>query len=252
MKAKKSYGQHFLHDERIAERIAHSLQGEGKYTQLLEIGPGTGNLTKHLLPLPYDLQVCEADPDMVGYIQNNFPALLGKIHAGDFLQFNFEEHYQAQVGVIGNFPYNISSQIVVKVVDNRHLIPEMVGMFQKEMADRVVAPPGSKTYGQLGVLAQAFFDTEYLFTVKPGSFNPPPKVQSAVIRLTRKANQDLGCDEQRFRSMVRAAFNQRRKMLRNSLSAYFPAEYMMDLPGFTRRPEVLSVADFVELANIKL
>jgi 16S rRNA (adenine1518-N6/adenine1519-N6)-dimethyltransferase len=249
--AKKSFGQHFLKDEPIAARIAEAVPLLEGCARLLEIGPGTGMLTKYLLKRQgYELAAVEADRDMVAHLGRHFPELAGRVHLGDFL----ETDLPALMGngpfvVAGNFPYNISSQILVKIVDNRSLVPAMVGMFQREMAERVCAPPGNKVYGALSVLVQAFYRTEFLFGVKPGSFNPPPKVQSAVIRLTRRDEGPLGCDEARFRTLVRTAFGQRRKMLRNSMAGFFPKEILAQDPFFTKRPEQLGVADFVEMAN---
>ncbi|MBL7826329.1 MAG: ribosomal RNA small subunit methyltransferase A, partial [Saprospiraceae bacterium] len=231
--AKKSYGQHFLKHDAIASRIAESLLQAGVTKLVLEVGPGMGMLTKHLLAHPeYQTYAVEADRDMVEYLQKNFPQwppdhLIFK----DFLDVNFQEHLgAAPFCLIGNFPYNISTQILFKVLDWRQQIPEMVGMFQKEVADRVVSKPGSKVYGITSVLSQAFYKTEYLFTVERGSFNPPPKVLSAVIRLTRKDGFELGCDEALFRKIVKTAFNQRRKMLRNTLKPFFPNEQLMSDP----------------------
>ena len=245
---KKSFGQHFLHDELIAERIADSLSG--RYNQVLEVGPGMGMLTKYLLAKPgIDLKVSEADRDMVAYLNLHMPALKDRILEGDFLKLNMKEVFQGEYAVIGNYPYNISSQIFIAVIDNRDRIPEMSGMFQKEVAERISALPDSDAYGILSVFAQAWFEPEYLFTVKPGSFNPPPKVMSGVIRLTRKENYTLDCNEKLFRTVVRSAFAQRRKMLRNTLSALLPREYLMDDPFYTRRAETLGVEDFVRITQ---
>lgn len=250
--AKKSFGQHFLKDEPIAARIAEGVPAFEGCRKLLEVGPGTGMLTRQLLKLEgRELSVIDADRDMIAYQEKYFPQLAGRIHFGDILAANLPALMgEEQFVVAGNFPYNISSQILVKIVDNRSWIPGMAGMFQREMADRVCAPPGNKVYGALSVLVQAFYRTEFLFLVKPGSFNPPPKVHSAVIRLYRHENQDLGCDEARFRRFVRAAFGQRRKMLRNSLAPFFSKEMLAAEPIFTQRPEQLGVADFVRLANM--
>ena len=252
MYAKKSYGQHFLKNDGIAARIADSLQLAARTGRVLEVGPGTGMLTKHLLRHPeYATYVVEADRDMVGYLQKNYPELPAeRLIFKDFLEFNPAEVFgENEFCLIGNFPYNISTQILFKLLDDRARIPEMVGMFQKEVADRIVSPPGSKVYGITSVLAQAFYRTERLFTVEPGSFNPPPKVQSAVIRLTRKENYTLDCDEKLFRQLVKTAFNQRRKMLRNSLKPFFPAEKLMEDPFFRKRPEGLGWEEYVRLAK---
>jgi len=252
MYAKKSYGQHFLKNDSIAARIAGSLQLAARTGRVLEVGPGTGMLTKHLLQhAEYTTYVVEADRDMVGYLQKNFPELPAeRLIFKDFLEFNPAEVFgENEFCLIGNFPYNISTQILFKLLDDRARIPEMVGMFQKEVADRIVSPPGSKVYGITSVLAQAFYRTERLFTVEPGSFNPPPKVQSAVIRLTRKENFTLDCDEKLFRRLVKTAFNQRRKMLRNSLKPFFPAEKRMQDPFFQKRPEDLGWEEYVRLTK---
>jgi 16S rRNA (adenine1518-N6/adenine1519-N6)-dimethyltransferase len=242
MQAKKSYGQHFLKHDSIAARIAQGLLQARSTGLVLEVGPGMGMLTKQLLALEgFETWAVEADPDMVAYLQQHYPALQNRLIARDFLDFRPQDSLgERPFCLIGNFPYNISTQILFKMLDHRAQIPEMVGMFQKEVADRVVAPPGSKVYGITSVLMQAFYKTEYLFTVERGSFNPPPKVLSAVIRLSRKENFELGCPEPRFRQVVKTAFNQRRKMLRNTLKPFFPPEKLMNDPFFEQRPEQLS------------
>ncbi len=253
MKAKKSYGQHFLKEEPIAQRIAESLQLVDTYQDILEIGPGTGMLTKYLLRYPpaQKLTVVEADPDMVAYLKANYPQLPPEqIIQQDFLKMPINEHFEGkQFGLIGNFPYNISSQIVFKTIEYRTQIPEMVGMFQREVAERIAASPDCGEYGILTVLAQAFYDAKLLFVVKAGSFNPPPKVQSAVIRLSRKADLDLGCDEKIFKIAVKQAFGQRRKMLRNTLAGLLPKDILYSDDNFTKRAENFSIADFVQLTN---
>lgn len=251
MQAKKSYGQHFLKHDSIAARIADSLRLAASTGKVLEIGPGTGVLTRQLLDHPeFELWAVEADRDMVEVLQAQFPQLAGHLVFRDFLDFDPAEVFgDASFCLIGNFPYNISTQILFALLDYRRQIPEMVGMFQKEVADRVVSAPGSKVYGITSVLMQAFYETEYLFTVERGSFNPPPKVLSAVIRLTRKENFVLGCDEVLFRKMVKTAFNQRRKMLRNTLKPFFPAEYLASDPFFEKRPEQLGWQAYVDLTN---
>ncbi|MCB0578280.1 MAG: 16S rRNA (adenine(1518)-N(6)/adenine(1519)-N(6))-dimethyltransferase RsmA [Phaeodactylibacter sp.] len=251
MKAKKSYGQHFLNNEQIAARIADSLTLAGQaYDRVVEVGPGQGMLTRFLLEKPFELFAVEADRDMVLYISKHFPALKGRIVSGDFLKTPLPELMQEQpFALIGNFPYNISSQILFKMLKHRQYIPELVGMFQKEMADRVVAGPGSKTYGVISVLTQAYYQGEYLFTVDKENFSPPPKVQSAVIRLLRKEQQALGCDEKLFRRVVKQAFSQRRKMLRNTMKAFIKGDNLLNDPFFEQRPERLSLEDFVKLAN---
>lgn len=252
MQAKKSYGQHFLKNDSIAARIADSLQLASQTGVVLEVGPGMGMLTKFLLAhKEYQTFAVEADRDMVEYLQKNYPEWPAEnLIFRDFLDLDFHTVFgDKPFCLIGNFPYNISTQILFKLLDFRTQIPEMVGMFQKEVADRIVAPPGSKVYGITSVLAQAFYRTEYLFTVERGSFNPPPKVLSAVIRLTRKDNFDLGCDEQLFRQVVKTAFNQRRKMLRNTLKPFFQGELLMQDPYFEKRPEQLGWEEFAELSK---
>lgn len=246
MKPKKSYGQHFLRVESISEKIADSLLSNVK--EVAEIGPGQGMLTKYLLEKDYKLIAIEADKDMVGYLANHYPRL--KVVSEDFLKVKLEEYFNNEFAVIGNFPYNISSQIVFKIIEYKEQIPEMVGMFQKEMAERIVAPPGSKTYGVISVLTQAYYEGEYLFTVNREAFNPPPKVTSAVIRLTRKKNLDLGCDEKLFRRIVKTSFQQRRKMLRNTLKPFTQNKELLQDEFFQQRPERLSVVDFVRIANL--
>ena len=251
MRAKKSYGQHFLKHDSIAERIAASMQLADQTGRVLEVGPGMGMLTKFLLNNPaYLTWAVEADPDMVAHLEKQFPHWQNRLYTGDYLQFDATAFVGPEPYVlIGNFPYNISTQILFKMLDERAQVPEMVGMFQKEVADRVVAPPGSKTYGITSVLLQASYHTEYLFTVERGSFNPPPKVLSAVIRLTRKEKFVLDCDEKLFRTIVKTAFNQRRKMLRNTLKPFFNPEYLMENPYFEKRPETLGWEEYVQLTN---
>ncbi|MCF8244318.1 MAG: 16S rRNA (adenine(1518)-N(6)/adenine(1519)-N(6))-dimethyltransferase RsmA [Saprospiraceae bacterium] len=250
MRAKKSFGQHFLTNESIAQRIADSLTLETGKTNVLEVGPGKAMLTKYLLEKDFELKCVEADSDMVDFLNANYPALHGKIIAGDFLKLDLGSVFEGQpFCIIGNFPYNISSQIVFKMVEHRPIVPQLVGMFQKEMAQRIIAPPGGKDYGVISVLTQAFYEGKYLFSVAPGNFNPPPKVQSGVIRLVRK-EEALGCDEALFRKVVKQAFSQRRKMLRNTLKPFFeqrPEE--LEAVFFTQRPEVLSVREFVDLTK---
>ena len=250
MRAKKSYGQHFLTNEDIAQQIADALTVGREQSKVVEVGPGKGFLTKYLLEKNIDLKVVEADHDLVDFLHLNYIQLHGKIMAGDFLKLNLATIFPngQQFSIIGNFPYNISSQIVFKMIDDRERIPEMVGMFQKEMAKRIIASPGGKDYGVISVLTQAYYEGEYLFSVGNIHFDPPPKVQSGVIRLRRKEGT-LGCDEKLFRRIVKQAFSQRRKMLRNTLKPFFAGAFLMNDPYFTKRPEVLSVEEFVELAN---
>lgn len=253
MRAKKSYGQHFLTNEHYAHQIAHSLQLTDRYDQVLEVGPGQGMLTKHLLERKDDftLTVSEADKDMVAYIRGHYPELAERIVEGDFLKANLQQTFGGNsFGLIGNYPYNISSQILFKMLDNYELIPEMSGMFQKEVADRVIAGHGSKTYGVVGVLVQARYTGKLFLNVGPGNFSPPPRVESAVIRLVRRETP-LVPDERwgRFKHIVKSAFGMRRKMLRNSLKSAFTTEVLAGDPFFQRRPEQTSLEDFVELAN---
>ncbi len=249
MRAKKSYGQHFLNSEPIAERIADSLLLTDQYNEVLEIGPGQGMLTKYLLEKDYHLKVVEADKDMVAYLQQHYPQLSKDIISANFLSLNLKDYFKGSFAVIGNYPYNISSQILIKMIEYREQIPEMVGMFQKEVAERVVAGPGSKTYGVIGILVQVFFEPTYLFTVKRTHFSPPPKVQSAIIRLVRRETPLIE-DElwSTFKQVVKITFGQRRKMLRNTLKSFLEADDLQN-PRFQARPEQLSVVEFVELAK---
>lgn len=249
VRAKKHLGQHFLTDLNIAQRIAASLQLEVE-TPVLEIGPGMGVLTQFLIQdKNAQLSVIEIDTESVEYLHEHYPDL--NVIEGDFLKLNLQKIYSTPFCVVGNFPYNISSQIFFKVLENRELVPCCVGMIQKEVAERLAEPPGSKTYGILSVLLQAYYDIEYLFTVHEHVFQPPPKVKSAVIRLTRNSRQDLGCDEKLFFSVVKTSFNQRRKQLRNSLKPLLGK----DNPAFAsaifdERPERLSVDDFIGLTKL--
>ena len=250
VRPKKALGQHFLKDLQIAERIADTLSA---YHELpvLEVGPGMGVLTRFLLAAGHDLSVVELDGESVGYLQAHFPELEGKIIAGDFLRLDLSGLFPASFCLIGNYPYNISSQIFFKLLDYRDRIPCCSGMLQKEVAERLAAGPGSKTYGILSVLLQAWFDVEYLFTVSEHVFDPPPKVKSAVIRATRNGRTELGCDEVLFKSVVKTSFNQRRKTLRNSMKPLLGKDFPdYALPVFDKRPEQLSVEQFVELTKM--
>ena len=251
MKAKKSYGQHFLKDIAIAQNIANGLVHTQHYQKILEVGPGQGMLTQFLMEREEDLMVVEADRDMVLHLKKHYPELKDKIIAADFLKLKLELFFKEEpFALIGNFPYNISSQILFKMLEYKRQIPELVGMFQKEVAERIIAGPGSKTYGVISVLIQAFYEGEYLFTVDKSSFIPPPKVQSGVIRLVRKAKQELDCDETLFRQVVKIAFSQRRKMLRNTMKSFLEkTDPLLQDPFFNQRPEQLSVSDFVKLSN---
>lgn len=247
VKPKKFLGQHFLNNESIAEKIVGSLTMHGNYSKVLEIGPGMGVLTKILLSRKeFETVVIEIDFSAVDYLKNNFPELRGKIIEGDFLEMNLSEFSEKAFAIIGNFPYNISTQILFKAYDNRHIVSEIVGMFQKEVAERIASKPGNKSYGILSVLLQAYYDIEYLFTVDEHYFNPPPKVKSGIIRLRRNKNAHLDCDEKLFKTVIKTAFNQRRKTLRNALK---PITIKTDLPFLTKRAEELSYLDFVELTN---
>ena len=250
MKAKKSYGQHFLTNENYAERIAQSLRPELGYAQVLEVGPGQGMLTKYLLERDFRTTAVDADADMIDYMIAHYPMMSERLVRANFLRVDFAEILpEGPFGLVGNFPYNISSQIVFKMIDNKERIPEMVGMFQKEMAERIIAAPGGKDYGVISVLTQAYYTGEYLFTVKPGNFNPPPRVNSAVIRLTRKEDDGLGCSYKNFRRVVKQAFSQRRKMLRNTMKAFLKGSPLLTDEFFNIRPEKLSVEDFANLTR---
>ena len=248
VRPKKHLGQHFLKDTAIAERIVGSLTQHGDYQQVLEIGPGTGVLTQFLVQQPhYKLTVIEVDTESVAYLKQHYPAL--PILSEDFLKTRLDQHFSAPYAIIGNFPYNISSQIFFRVLDERQRVPEVVGMLQKEVADRLCAPPGNKTYGILSVLLQAYYSVEYLFTVEPHVFHPPPRVRSAVIRLQRNATIQLACDEVLFRRVVKQGFQNRRKTLRNALKPLNLSPAVQALPVLNQRAEQLSVANFVELTQ---
>ena len=247
VKAKKHLGQHFLNDEMIAKQIADTLMLEG-YKDVLEIGPGMGVLTKYILKKPVTTHVIEIDQESVEYLQANFLNLAPRIIQEDVLKYDFSSAFGTRpFGIIGNFPYNISTQIVFKVLENRVQIPEFSGMFQKEVAQRICEKQGSKVYGILSVLVQAFYEADYLFTVPPSVFVPPPKVESGVLRLTRKANYSLPCDERLFFRVVKSAFQQRRKTLRNSLKTYNLSDNLKANTIFDKRPEQLSVQAFIDL-----
>lgn len=250
IRAKKYLGQHFLTDKNIAGKIVASLQATDQYPQVLEVGPGMGILSDLLLQqTSLQTYLIDIDVESFQYLQDKYPQLGDRLINGDFLQLNFKDIFPGRFSIIGNFPYNISSQILFKILDNRQQVVQMVGMFQKEVAQRCAEKPGSKEYGILSVFLQAFYQVEYLFTVKPGVFNPPPKVSSAVIRLTRNAVDQLDCDEKLFWQVVKAGFNQRRKTLRNALSGLINKENLDNDPLLDLRAERLSVADFVALTN---
>lgn len=250
VRAKKHLGQHFLTDKNICRKIADQFRYHQECKRALEIGPGTGALTEYLLKQPdTDLYVMDVDIESIDYLKQHFPELEDRIFKRDFLKVDLEEIMGTEpFAVVGNFPYNISSQILFKCLDYRNQIPEIMGMFQKEVAERVAEKPGSKQYGIISVLLQTFYDIEYCFTVDEHVFNPPPKVKSGVIRCTRNERKELPCDEKLFIQVVKAGFNQRRKTLRNSLkkligNAEFEHEYL------SLRPEVLSIEQFIELTT---
>ena len=245
VRAKKHLGQHFLNDEQIAFDITNLLSD--KANNVVEIGPGMGVLTQYLVKKDCITEVVEIDRESVFYLRLNYPEL--EIHEGDFLQLDLKEQYPYSFSLIGNFPYNISSQIVFKVLENRIQIPFFAGMFQREVAERICEPPGSKKYGILSVLSQLYYETEYLFTVPPTVFNPPPKVDSAVIQLTRKQNIDLDCDEVLLKKVVKLSFQQRRKTLRNSLKTLNLPDNLREDSIFDLRPEKLSGDDFIHLTK---
>ncbi|HIT38505.1 MAG TPA: 16S rRNA (adenine(1518)-N(6)/adenine(1519)-N(6))-dimethyltransferase RsmA [Candidatus Caccoplasma intestinavium] len=249
VKPKKFLGQHFLKDMDIAQRIAETMIGYAG-VPILEIGPGTGVLTRFLLAAGHDLTVVEIDRESVAYLQAHFPELDNRILEEDFLKLRLDKTFPGRFCVIGNYPYNISSQIFFKVLDYKDLIPCCSGMIQKEVAERMASGPGNKNYGILSVLMQAWYDIEYLFTVPEHVFEPPPKVKSAVIRMTRNKVTDLGCSEQLFKQIVKTSFNQRRKTLRNSLKPILGKECpLYESPIFDKRPEQLSVDQFISLTK---
>ena len=249
VKPKKFLGQHFLTDLSVAERIADTLK-DYVGTPVLEVGPGMGVLTQYLIAKGHDLKVVELDRESVDYLHANFPELEGKVIGEDFLQLDLASMYDGQFCIIGNYPYYISSQIFFKVLDYRDQVVCCSGMLQKEVAERIAAGPGSKTYGILSVLLQAWYDIEYLFTVSEHVFNPPPKVKSGVIRLVRNNVRELGCDESMFKTIVKLSFGQRRKTLRNSLRSFAKNPEVLTDEIFNKRPEQLSVAEFIRLTNL--
>ncbi len=248
VRAKKHLGQHFLKDLGIARDIAHSLS-LNNYSKLLEVGPGMGVLTQFLIPLDTETFVIEIDKESVSYLKKHYPELDNHLIEGDFLKLPLQEIFKEPIAIIGNFPYNISSQILFKAIDHKDLIPEIVGMFQKEVAERVVSPPGSKKYGITSVLLQCYYDAEYLFTVDETVFDPPPKVKSAVIRLKRNDRDKLDCDEKKFIQVVKTAFGQRRKTLRNALKSLNLVDENTASQYLSLRAEQLSVEDFMNLTS---
>ena len=251
VRAKKHLGQHFLNDKSAALRIVDALQPELGFQQVLEVGPGMGVLSDILLPRVenYQTWMIDVDDESVSYLAKQYPDLGDRLIHGDFLALDFSQHFPGNLAIIGNFPYNISSQILFKILEERNKVVQMVGMFQKEVAERCVAKPGGKEYGILSVFLQAYYDVEYLFTVKAGAFTPPPKVLSGVMRMTRNERTTLDCDEKLFWRVVKAGFNQRRKTLRNALSAVIPKDRMSDNALYELRAERLSVSDFQDLTN---
>ena len=258
VKAKKHLGQHFLKDETIARKIAETLTYNG-YTNLIEIGPGTGVLTKYLLEQEVALVAMDLDTESILYLNQSFllehPQFIGrkstfKVIEADFLKYDIATIFKGeQFAITGNFPYNISTQIVFKLLELKEFVPEFTGMFQKEVAQRICEKEGSKTYGILSVLVQAFYDAEYLFTVAPSVFNPPPKVDSGVLRLKRKEKIEIDCNEKSLFKVVKAAFGQRRKTIRNSLKTFNLSDSLKEDTIFDKRPEQLSVIDFIALTN---
>ncbi len=258
VKAKKHLGQHFLTDEGIAQKIAETVTLNG-YRNVIEIGPGTGVLTKYLLKNDIDLVAMDLDEESIVYLNHSFPLEHNniinssgsfKVIEADFLKYNLHQLFGAeQFAITGNFPYNISTQIVFKMLEMKEQVPEFSGMFQKEVAQRICEKEGSKAYGILSVLVQAYYDAEYLFTVPPSVFNPPPKVHSGVLRLTRKKDYSLDCNEKLFYKVVKATFNQRRKTIRNGLKTFDLSDNLKEDPIFGMRPEQLSVLDFIALTK---
>lgn len=244
VKAKKHLGQHFLKDENIALKIVEGLSFDG-YDNILEIGPGMGVLTKYLIEKRPHLYLAEIDNESIDYLKNNYSVITDQNFVGDFLKQNFDFVNQEQIAIIGNFPYNISSQILFKIIDYYDQIPEMVGMFQKEVAERTAAVPRTKDYGILSVMVQAYYDVKYLFTVHENVFNPPPKVKSGVILLTRNPKDGLHGIESLFKQIVKTGFNQRRKKLSNALKPLHIPDHILSHPFLEKRAEELSVNDFI-------
>jgi 16S rRNA (adenine1518-N6/adenine1519-N6)-dimethyltransferase len=248
--AKKHLGQHFLKDETIAERIVDSLKPAGRYKEVLEIGPGMGVLSKFLFEKKiFNTRLIEIDKEAISYLKKHYPERTPQIIEGDFLALGLTELFKEPFAIIGNFPYNISTQILFKVLDNKEIVPECVGMFQKEVAERIASGPGNKAYGILSVLMQAYYDVELLFVLNQEDFSPPPKVKSAVLRFERKENFELGCDGKAFHRTVKTAFNQRRKTLRNALSSLINKNAIASIPYLDKRAETLTWQQFVELTN---
>jgi 16S rRNA (adenine1518-N6/adenine1519-N6)-dimethyltransferase len=249
VKAKKHLGQHFLTDENIARKIVEGLSFEG-YKNVMEVGPGMGVLTKYLLEKDQKIYLAEIDNESIEYLKKNYSKVSEETFVGDFLKQDFQFTNNEQIAIIGNFPYNISSQILFKIIDYYELIPEMVGMFQKEVAERTAAVPRTKDYGILSVLIQAYYDTSYLFTVHENVFNPPPKVKSGVIRITRNPKEGLAGNEILFKQIVKAGFNQRRKKLSNALKILNIPEALKTHEFMDKRAEELSVTDFISFTQL--
>ena len=251
VRAKKALGQHFLTDQNVARSIVAALTDDTSAPRdVLEIGPGMGVLTQYLMQRPdIDLRMIEIDSESVEYLLTHFNGMQGRLMEGDYLRLDMSKVFPGSYRIIGNFPYNISSQIFFKILDDKDRVPEVVCMIQKEVAERIAEKPGTKTYGILSVLLQAWYDIEYVLTVGPGAFCPPPKVHSAVIRLKRNARTDLGCDPALFKAVVKTAFNQRRKTLRNALKPLIKEGMDTSDPVFDLRAERLSVEDFISLSK---
>ena len=249
VKPKKYLGQHFLNDENIARKIVNSLSLSG-YSNVMEIGPGTGVLTKYLLDLKLDLKLVEIDSESVVFLKTKLGIDPSIILESDFLKLKLDEVFANKFAIIGNFPYNISTQIIFKALEYKNLVPELIGMFQKEVAERICEKKGSKKYGILSVLTQAYYETDYLFSVPPSVFTPPPKVTSAVIRLIRKEQLDINYNERLFFKVVKLSFQQRRKTLRNSLKTFNLSDSLREDTIFDLRPEQLSVEEFISLTDL--
>lgn len=250
VRAKKHLGQHFLNDLDAASAIVDALSGHNGYKNVLEIGPGTGVLSDFLFKREeFKATLLDIDRESIDYLHKKYPEHADRILFGDFLQIDLNELFPDSFAIIGNFPYNISTQILFRVLENRDRIPEVVGMFQKEVAERIASGPGNRDYGILSVFMQAWYETELLFTLPETAFTPPPKVKSAVIRFVRKEGFELGCEQPAFFRTVKAAFNQRRKTLRNALSSLIPKDRMEGLPFLDKRAETLGWQDYVELTN---
>jgi len=251
LKAKKSYGQHFLVNESLSQSIVESAMEYSDKYPILEIGPGQGVLTKYLFENNIKFKSIEADHDMVDYLREKYPGISEHIILNDILKIDLSNIFEEKEFLLfGNYPYNISSQILFQMLKYKENIPIMIGMFQKEVAERIIAKSGNKQYGILSVLTQAYYTGKITHRIKPGSFNPPPKVDSAVIKLERKKNYSLGCDESLFKTVVKTSFNHRRKMMRNTLKPLVKDKNLLKLQIFTMRPEQLNVDDFVQLTNI--